>query len=276
MSDLTIRNASAVSLDVVPMSDGLRNLVMANISALPREPREGRQGGFEGQGRGSRMLIPLSTLSGVSGAVVREARAAVPMMEALMAPAEPEVLSAGVKRMVMTLAVTVRDTPDQATRERRERTFRSVFADMPAQLWDTKFDRFIATKFTWWPAPSELLAVMNDYLAGDREKLAAMKIIAAREIPEAERPRVKTDEEREAVRLQMVEYHAEVAERRRHEVAVRKWGQWMPQGAEGLTGLELVAALEKEVPGMSGDQLAVTLERIEAIKKATEMAAHFM
>lgn len=167
-----------------------------------------------------------------------------------------------------------------------------VCSDLPAEVWThaavlawvRQPDRNGFPVGSRWPTPGDLygfLSKLADPIIQERRAvrdLASMLDAPARsgqKRTEPDRP-VPSDAEREAVREMVAERRAEVARREAHEAKIRKHGTYTPPGAEGLTGWALLDALKADLPNLSGDLHAVTLERIEEMQRRFEAAERFL
>jgi len=126
---------------------------------------------------------------------------------------------------------------------------------------------------TFWPRPAELYAHLRPYADAIRVELDGCNhILAIASQPRAEPRRPATDEEKQAVARTMDELRAEAAAAKEREDQIRRFGTIMPAGDVTLRGRDLIASLRNALPRMSPDLRAVTIERIELLERAQEMA----
>lgn len=219
------------------------------------------------------LVISLGPKPQPSGAVVAEAKRILPDLERAMEPMPNDRLGVEVDRFIDMLNAAVANPQDEQALQMRKMAVAMACEGMPAIVWTPDTLRLAVRRFKFFPAAAEFVEFMEDQLVPLRSRLAGVRMVSRctpREEPIRE---PKTPEAREAVRKKAAEATARLQAQTAEDERIRKFGSWTPAGAEGLTGRALAAALKRELPGLSGDLLNVTRQRIEVLERAASLAA---
>lgn len=204
---------------------------------------------------------------------ISEARSVLERADFFLAPASAHLVLAWLKN----LAPLVRNAPaSQAAAEAYARHAVEICDDIPAGAFNEESRKAWikqGEKGTWWPSVAELYAHLRPF--GERVK---REIGAARKIVDAAghaspRPRRKPSAaEREAVSEALNRHREEKAAQMARDAALSKWGSWVPEGAESLSGDDLAAFLEGVLDDVPEEGKEITAERIAMLKRASKMA----
>lgn len=194
-----------------------------------------------------------------------------------LAPATPELILSWLK----SLTRFVVNAPDERTAQQQACSLAEICGDLPAGVWTPEAWRAWCRqgeRGKFWPAPAELYDHLRP--AADRIRrnvAAACRVVAIADTPREDGPTRTgmTPEQREAVRQQAARATEALRRQAEDDEKIRRHGAWMPPGAEGLTGRPLAEALRQAMPGLSGDLLDVTRQRVEVLERAADMADVF-
>lgn len=225
--------------------------------------------------RGGMAILPCN----VSPALASQARLQLEQARGAMRPASPQIVMAWLKK----LAGMVANPPiDEGGIRASVEAIMEVCGELPAGVW------LVTSRQAWcrqpavngrlpgtfWPRPAELYALLRpiaDRIAREVEGCKAILAVADQK-PAAQRTG-PTEAERAAVAAQMEALRRErKAQREAEEARVRQFGDYMPGNDTTLRGWDLIRALEADLPKMTGDMRAFTLERISVLKVAAEAA----
>lgn len=204
---------------------------------------------------------------------VSAARSVLGRADFFLAPASAHLVLAWLKN----LAPLVRNAPaSQAAAEVYARQAVEICDDIPAGAFNEESRKAWikqGEKGTWWPSVAELYAHLKPF--GERVKReigAARKIVdAADQAPPAPRRR-PSDAEREVVSEMLSRLREEKSAQTTRDAALLKWGSWMPEGAESLSGDDLASFLERVLDDVPEEGKEITTERIAMLKRASKMA----
>lgn len=192
-------------------------------------------------------------------------------------PATPELILSWLK----SLTRFVVNAPDERTAQQQACSLAEICGDLPAGVWTPEAWRAWCRqgeRGKFWPAPAELYDHLRPAADRIRRNVAAAgRIVAMATETREERPTrtSMTPEQREAVRQKAARATEALRRQAEDDEKIRRHGAWMPPGAEGLTGRPLAEALRRAMPGLSGDLLAVTRQRVEVLEHAASMADVF-
>ncbi|AQU86205.1 hypothetical protein B0W47_00620 [Komagataeibacter nataicola] len=228
--------------------------------------------------RGGMAILPRD----VTPDVASQARAQLAAARLAMQPSTPQMVMAWLKK----LAGMVSNPPaDEGAIRASVEAIVEVCGDLPAGVWSVSSRQAWCRQAaingrlpgTFWPRPAELYALLRtiaDRIAHEVEGCKAILAVADR-APDV--PRSKpTLAERAAVAAKVAELQRERAEREAAEARISRFGGYMPGGDATLRGWPLVRALEAELPRMTGDLRAVTIERIADLRRAFQAADNLL
>lgn len=209
---------------------------------------------------------------------VAEARAMLETADLMLAPAAPTLIVAWLKK----LAPLVKNAPaSKGDAWQFALHAADICDDVPAAAFNEEARKAWVKqgeKGTWWPAIAELYAHLKPF--GERAKrqiAGARRIVAAAERTHDEPARHKPSaEERAAVAAKLEELRAEQAAQKALDDAIAEFGSWVPEGAENLSGDDLVAFLEGIIPTLDGPKRVVTEMRVEEMRKRAAMVRMVM
>ncbi|MFT9441051.1 MAG: hypothetical protein ABF593_04730 [Acetobacter papayae] len=222
------------------------------------------------------LVISLGPKTQPSGAVVSEAKRILPDLERAMEPMPHDRLGVEVDRFLDMLNAAVANPQDEQALQMRKMAVAMACEGMAAIVWTPDTLRLAVRRFKFFPAAAEFVEFMEDQLAPLRSRLAGVRMVA-RTTPREEGPTrtSMTPEQREAVRQKAARATEALRRQAEEDEKIRRHGAWMPPGAEGLTGRPLAEALRRAMPGLSGELLAVTRQRVEVLEHAASMADVF-
>lgn len=194
-----------------------------------------------------------------------------------LSPATPELILSWLK----SLTRFVVNAPDERTAQQQACSLAEICGDLPAGVWTPAAWRAWCRqgeRGKFWPAPAELYDHLRPAADRIRRNVAAAgRIVAMAASPREEGPTRAdmTPEQREAVRQKAARAAETLRRQSEEDEKIRRHGAWMPPGAEGLAGRPLAEALRRALPGLSGDLLAMTRQRVDVLERAADMADAF-
>lgn len=205
---------------------------------------------------------------------VSEARAMIATADRMLEPASPELIVAWLKR----LAPMVRNAPStQEDAWRFSVHVADICDDIPAAAFNEESRKAWikqGEKGTWWPAVAELYAHLKPF--GDRARRqisGARRIVSAATSKPPEARQAPSPEERAAVAAKMEAFIREKSSQEAREEAERKFGMWVPEGAQNASGRDLIELLRGVIPSLSGLHREIVEERVEMMMKRDRMLA---
>lgn len=246
----------------------------ANVSFFgKRETAEERQARLKRGEPAPGMVISAGPRVPPSREVIAEARRILPELEKHLNPAPGERLKAEIDHFLDMLNASVSNPQDTDALLMRKSALAIALEGTPALVWSKATLRAAQRRFKFFPSVAELVAMLEEQIAPMRDRVAQVRIVSRQEPPKPPKPRPRpTDAERKAVAEQMAAYQAEKKAQRDNEERIRNYGTYMPPGAEGFTGWQLIAALKTTLNNLDGDLHAVTEQRINEMEWRFKMA----
>jgi len=209
-----------------------------------------------------------------SGSVIEEAKRILPELERAMQPMPEDLLEDAVSRFLDTLNAAVANPQDEDALTMRKIALAAGCEGFPAMVWSRGAMKLAIQRFKFFPAASEVIALLNDQIGPMRDRLAQIRIVA-RQTPREETAtrRTPTAEERAAVAARAAAFRDEINAREAEERAEREIAAMLPDVS--LRGEAMIAALEDAMPNMAPPLQAVARAQIAMHRKALELAAAF-
>lgn len=214
----------------------------------------------------------------VTPVVASQARVQLASARQAMQPASSQMVMGWLKK----LAGMVANAPtDEGAIRASVEAIMEVCGDLPSGVWSVTSRQAWCRQpavngrlpGTFWPRPAELYALLRpiaDRIAREVEGCKAILAVADQK-PTAQHAG-PTEAERAAVMSHMEALRREREVREAEEARVREFGAYMPGNDVTLRGWDLIRALEVDLPKMTGDMRAFTVERISVLKVAAEAA----
>jgi hypothetical protein len=224
-------------------------------------------------GSGADGLVIRSHVERPSARAIDEARRLLPALEAASEPMPREALLVECRKLLVTLAGAVSVTPDADTRGTRAVMLAAAVEGISAQAFGEGTVKAACRKFKFFPSVAEMVEFLEARTSEQRDLTASLRNISRSKPYEPPAPRRKPSAaEREAVSEALNRHREEKAAQMARDAALSKWGSWVPEGAESLSGDDLAAFLERVLDDVPEEGKEITAERIAMLKRASKMA----
>lgn len=208
-------------------------------------------------------LVIVAASPRLSSQTIQEAQSALPAVLSLLSPLPQALLQEACDMIISDICAAIAQTPDESTRKIRTIALVMACRDMPRCAFSLEASAECMRRLKWFPSVAEIIGVLEDAAAPVRRQEAALRRVASSKPYKAPPPRKRpSEDEKRAVAAMMEKVRGDKARNAEREAAEREWGQWVPEGAEGLSGDKLNSALEAVAPSLSGWQRTIIDERI--------------